>query len=71
MKKKFEKQYEQVAMKVARMLSQNPTEDEALASLRALPRKDRRLVQRFVKKQEKTKNEKTGSNNSSQDSSIS
>jgi hypothetical protein len=59
MKKKLEKKYGEVVKKIAHMLSQNPTEQEALANLRAIPRKERRLVQRFAKKQEKTKNEES------------
>jgi capsular polysaccharide biosynthesis protein len=51
-KSKEEKHYDKVAEKVAKMFSKNPTEDEALAQLRALPRKDRRIVQRFFKKSE-------------------
>ena len=58
MKKKLEKKYQDLSNRVAKMLSQNPTEDEALANLRALPRKDRRLAQRFAKKQEEAQNGK-------------
>lgn len=63
MKKKLEKQYGKVVAKVSKMLSQNPTEDEAIANLRNLPRKDRRLVQRFAKKREKKQNEKSNTGN--------
>ena len=57
MKKKFEKKYAVVVKTVAHMLSQNPTEDEALQRLRELPRRERRLIQRLGKKQEKKKHE--------------
>jgi hypothetical protein len=63
MKKKLERKYQDLSNRVAKMLSQNPTEDEALANLRALPRKDRRLAQRFAKKQEKVQDEKGPSEN--------
>ena len=67
MKKKFEKKYQAVVKTVAHMLSQNPTEDEALQRLRELPRRERRLIQRLGKKQEKNKHEEStpGTNSSS------
>jgi len=63
MKRKFEKQYQEVAVKVAKMLSQNPTENEAVRLLMSLPRKDRRLVQRFAQRDAKLKHEEPNPEN--------
>jgi fructose 1,6-bisphosphatase len=55
MKKKLEKKYRDVVKKAAKIITQNSPED-AMSRLRLLPRKERRLIQRIVKKQDKNEN---------------